>query len=187
MKALHLLIGLLLFLALLAGAFFVLSSAFAGDAAWSALLDELKGYKLYASVIALALVFGVILFALTSFRLPQKSQYIAYDIEGSAVSISLRAVQDFVASLADEFAAVEELKPQIRISGGLADVQLDVKVRAGAQIPELCRMLQERARTTLRDKVGLTDVREVRVRVQEIVGHAAAATAPGDKPDTFTV
>lgn len=186
MKALHYLIGAVLLLALLAGALYLLSVAFAGASAWSAFLEEAKGYSLQAAIGALLLALLLILFALTSFRLPDKSQYIAYDIEGSAVSISLRAVQDFVARLAGEFAAVESLHPTLRAKNGTVDVQLDVKVRAGAQIPELCRMLQERARATLRDKVGLSDVREVRVRVQEIVGDVAAETASGERPEMFT-
>ncbi|MBW7907620.1 MAG: alkaline shock response membrane anchor protein AmaP [Kiritimatiellae bacterium] len=185
MKTFHFLIGLILGVAILAGVFFVVSTAFQGDAAWAARLEMAKSQKMYAVFGGLALVLLVLLFALTSFRLPEKSQYIAYDIEGSSVSISLRAVQDFVARLSGEFAAVQELKPVIRVHNGSADVQLDVKIRAGAQIPELCRMLQDRARATLREKVGLSDVREVRVRVQEIVGAASSEALAGEKSDTF--
>ncbi len=186
MKILHYLIGAVLFLALLAGAGLVLALAFQGGEAWTSTLDEAKRYAMEASFGALLLAILVILFFLTGFRLPEKSQYLAYDIEGSSVSISLKAVQEFLARLAGEFAAVEELKPALRTHNGTVDVQLDVKVRAGAQIPELCRMLQERARATLRDKVGLSDVREVSVRVQEIVGAASAETVSGDRSDTFT-
>lgn len=186
MKTLHFLIGVLLFVALLAACFFVLSTAFKGEESWAAFLEMAKGYAFYAVFGSMLLALVLVLYVLTSFRLPEKGQYIAYDIEGSAVSISLRAVQDFVARLAGEFAAVDELKPTLRVHNGSVDVQLDVKIRSGAQIPELCRMLQERARATLRDKVGLSDVREVRVRVQEIVGEASGETSSGEKSETFT-
>ncbi len=185
MKALHLLIGLVLLAGLLAASLFVLSSAFQGADAWATLLESGKGYAMEAAFAALTLALLLILFVLTSFRLPDKSQYIAYDIEGSAVSISLRAVQDFLARLSDEFAAVESLQPTLRVRNAGVDVQLDVKVKAGAQIPELCRMLQDRARAVLREKVGLSEVGEVRVRVQEIVG-TAPAEPPADRSDTFT-
>lgn len=186
MKIFHYIIGAVLFVALLAGAALVLAFAFQGADTWTAILDEAKHYAMEAAFGALLIALLTILFLLTSFRLPEKSQYIAYDIEGSSVSINLKAVQEFLARLAGEFAAVDELNPALRAHNGIVDVQLDVKVRAGAQIPELCRMLQERARATLRDKVGLSDVREVSVRVQEIVGPATAETAPGERPDTFT-
>ncbi|HMP77108.1 MAG TPA: alkaline shock response membrane anchor protein AmaP [Kiritimatiellia bacterium] len=185
MKILHYVIGAVLFIAILAISLFVLSTVFQGAEAWANLLEAGKAFHVPAAVAALTVALLVLLFVLTSFRLPEKSQYIAYDIEGSAVSISLRAVQDFLARLADEFAAVEELKPALKVSNTSVDVQLDVKIRAGAQIPELCRMLQERARATLREKVGLSDITEVRVRVQEIVGDSKVESAP-ERPETFT-
>lgn len=186
MKLFHYLIGAALFIVLLAGAAVVLALAFQGADTWTAVLDEAKHYAMEAAFGALLIALLTILFLLTSFRLPEKSRYIAYDIEGSSVSINLKAVEEFLTRLTEEFAAVDDLKPALRVQHGSVDVQLDVKIRAGAQIPELCRMLQERARATLRDKVGLSDVREVSVRVQEIVGTATAETAPGERADTFT-
>ncbi len=186
MKTIHVLIGVILFAVLLATSLYLLSRVFMGEAAWIAFIDLLRGARILVAAGSLALALLLVLYALTSFKLPEKSHYIAYDIEGSAVSISLRAVQDFLTRLAGEFAAVEELKPSLSVQGGAVDVQLDVKVRAGAQIPELCRMLQERARSTLREKVGLSDVKEVRVRVQEIVGEVPSETASGERPETFS-
>lgn len=187
MKAFHALLGTLLFVALMASGLFLLSTALQGSDAWGLLLDELKRRHVEGIFACVGLVLLVLLFALTAFRLPEKERYLAYDIEGSTVSISLKAVQDFLSRLAGEFAAVERLEPTLRMRQGAVDVQLDVKIRSGAQIPELCRMLQERARATLREKVGLSDVREVRVRVQEIVGATGGETQPGDvRPETFT-
>lgn len=186
MKTIHVLIGVILFALLLAGSLFLLSRVFQGEAAWLAFVDVVRGARILVAASSLALALLLVLYALTSFKLPEKSHYIAYDIEGSAVSISLRAVQDFLARLSGEFAAVEDLKPSLSVHNGSVDVQLDVKVRAGAQIPELCRMLQERARATLREKVGLSDIKEVRVRVQEIVGEASTETTTGERPETFT-
>jgi uncharacterized alkaline shock family protein YloU len=180
------LIGVILFAVLLAASLFVLSRVFEGEAAWSAFIDLLREGRILVAAGSLALALLLVLYALTGFKLPEKRHYIAYDIEGGAVSISLRAVQDFLARLTGEFAAIEDLKPSLSVHNGAVDVQLDVKVRAGARIPELCRMLQDRARATLRDHVGLSEIKEVRVRVQEIVGDAPAETSAGDRPETFT-
>lgn len=188
MKTLHYLIGALLFVALLAASVFLLWQVFQGDAAWKAFLDRLAQQRLAVAAASLAVGLTVVLFALTSFAPQPRRQYIAYDIEGGgAVSISVRAVQDFLSRLKNEFAAVEDLKASLNPQAGAVDVQLDVKLRAGAQIPELCRMLQERTRATLRDKVGLSDIREVRVRVQEIVGEPTRSeTHSGDRVEAFT-
>lgn len=187
MKAFHVVLGLLLFVALLGLGLFLLSSAFQGPDAWTLLLDELKTRQVEVIFGALALVLLVLLFALTSLRLPEKQRYLAYDIEGGNVSVSLKAVQDFLARLSGEFAAVQALEPTVKARPGAVNVQLDVKVKAGAQIPELCRMLQERARVILREKVGISEVGEVRVRVQEIVGGTQTDTVPGEaRPESFS-
>ena len=188
MKSLHILLGVVLFLVLLASGLGLLSMAFQGDEAWKQLVSELEGRRVEAILISIGLVLTVLLYALTAIRMPESSQYLAYDIEGGTVSISLKAVENFLARMSDEFAAVESLEPTLKAGKGNLQVQLDVKVKAGAQIPELCRMLQERARATIRDKVGISDVQEVRVRVQEIIGTTASSeTNHGDvRPESFS-
>lgn len=188
MKTLHILLGLVLFLALLGLGLGLLSMAFQGDEAWKQLLAELEERRVETILVSLGLVLVVLLYGLTALRLPEASHYLAYDIEGGSVSISLKAIENFLARLADEFAEVNALEPTLRANKGAVNVQLDVKVKAGAQIPELCRMLQDRARATIREKVGLSDVQEVRVRVQEITGTTVAAeTNHGDvRPESFS-
>ena len=93
MKTLHLLLGLVLFLVLMAVGLGVLSMAFQGEEAWRELIAQLDGRRVEAILASLGLVFVVLLFALTALRLPDQSQYLAYDIEGGTVSISLKAVE----------------------------------------------------------------------------------------------
>lgn len=188
MKTLHILLGLVLFLVLLAAGLGLLSMAFQGDEAWKQLLAELETRRVEAILACLGLVAVILLYGLTALRMPESSHYLAYDIEGGTVSISLKAIENFLARLADEFAAVDALEPSLRAQKGSVQVQLDVKVKAGAQIPELCRMLQDRARVTIREKVGISEVQEVRVRVQEITGTTASGeTNHGDvRPESFS-
>ena len=188
MKAFHWLLGAVLFVVILAAGLGLLAVAFQGDAAWQKLVEDLAGRRGVAILAGLGMVLLVLLYALTALRMPDQSQYLAYDIEGGGtVSISLKAVENFLARLADEFAALTSLEPTLRTRKGVLDVQLDVKVKAGAQIPELCRMLQERARSTIREKVGISDIQDVRVRVQEIAGSARGSeTLSGDvRPESF--
>jgi len=48
-------------------------------------------------------------------------------------------------------------------------VMLEVRVREGAPIPEISRMLQERARQLVQEKIGIADIRQVEVKIEEIV------------------
>ncbi len=188
MKIFHILLGVLLFLALLGAGLGTLSMAFQGEEVWKAMVTDLGGRRVEVILGAVGLVFVVLLYALTALRLPERSQYLAYDIEGGTVSISLKAVENFLGRLAGEFAAIDHLEPTLKTRNGALDVQLDVKVKAGSQIPELCRMLQDRARATIREKVGISEVQAVRVRVQEITGSTmpSGETLAGDvRPESF--
>jgi hypothetical protein len=181
MKVLHLIAGIVLLLAILAGSLFILSTAFKDTATWPAWMASLAQVRLVLILVAVSMLFLGVIYVLTGFEAPERVQYLAYDIEGGAVSISLRAIQDLIARLGDEFAAVVSLQPVIRAVNGAVDVQLDVKVKAGAKIPELCKMLQERTRESILQNVGVSDVKEIRVRIQEIVMESAPAPASDTK------
>lgn len=190
MKTFHLIIGAILFLALASGSVLLLAGAFRGGDEWNVWVDMwIKSNHLPAATGAGVIIMLILLYVLTGLNVPGKIQYLAYDSEGGAVSISLKAVEGFLARIANDFAAVVALQPKLRLIVNQVDVQLDIKVKAGAQIPELCKMLQEAARTTLREKVGITDIREVRVRVGEIVVPQplgkAGATEHGGRPPAF--
>lgn len=188
MKTFHLVLGIVLFVILAGGAGFFLYGALQDKAAWSNWVDlYLKSRHLYVASGGGVIICLLVLYVLTGLNVPGRVQYLAYDNEGGAVSISLKAVEGFLARIAGDFSQVVALQPTLRLIVNQVDVQLDIKVRAGAQIPELCKMLQEATRACLNDNVGISDIREVRVRVQEIIGQptAAESTSHGDKPVAF--
>ena len=95
---------------------------------------------------------------------------ISFDSEGGAVSISVNAVSDFIRKLGDEFGAVINLEPRIRSEKDLISIDLDVKIQTGTRIPELSQLLQDRVRESIRDGLGIVEVREIKVHIREIVG-----------------
>jgi uncharacterized alkaline shock family protein YloU len=100
----------------------------------------------------------------------QPMRYISFDSEGGNVSISNGAVRDFIRKVGEEFGAVISMEPRLRADKNLISIDLDVKIQAGTRIPELSQMLQERVRESIRDGLGIAEVREIKVRIQEIVG-----------------
>jgi uncharacterized alkaline shock family protein YloU len=95
---------------------------------------------------------------------------ISFDSEDGAVSISVNAVCDFIRKLGDEFGAVISLEPKIRSEKDLISIDLDVKIQTGSRIPELSQQLQNRVRESIRDGLGIVEVREIKVHIREIVG-----------------
>lgn len=99
-----------------------------------------------------------------------KVKQLSFDSEDGAVSINVSAVSDFIRKLGDEFGAVISLEPRIRSEKDLISIDLDVKIQTGTRIPELSQLLQDRVRESIRDGLGIVEVREIKVHIREIVG-----------------
>lgn len=97
-------------------------------------------------------------------------RYLPIDSAGGGVSISSGAVRDFIRKIGEEFESITHLEPRLRVDKKFLAIDLDVKIQAGSGIPELSQMLQERVRESIREGLGITEIREIRVRVQEISG-----------------
>jgi len=125
---------------------------------------------LYGVVGGLVFVLLGLLYLVTLTPRRPAVRYISFDSEAGDISISNGAVRDFIRKVGEEFGAVINLEPQLRSDKGLISIDLDVKIQAGTRIPELSQMLQDRIRESVRDGLGIAEVREIKVRVQEIIG-----------------
>lgn len=168
MRFLHVLFGLLLLVLLAAAAVLVINAALSEDL-WTAAVDQVRSARLLALQGAAVLLLVMFLYLLTGIRRSEKPKFITFENEGGTVSISIQAVRDSLARLAEEFASVLSLDPVIHGQSGNVEVEMNVRVKAGSQIPELCRLLQERVRENVQSHLGLPDLKGVKISVQEIV------------------
>lgn len=122
------------------------------------------------------MIFLLMLYLITFAPRRAKTRYISYDsgVDGS-VSISDNAVRDYIRKLSGEFGMVVSINPVIRNEKEGISIDLNVELVAGSRIPELSQALQSRVRESLRDGLGIADVREIKVRVQEIVGEPTSS------------
>ncbi|MCB1102949.1 MAG: hypothetical protein H7A43_03715 [Verrucomicrobia bacterium] len=154
------------------GAGFLLYCGFqGGESGWQDFLTGLGGQRprvLLGAGLVVLCGLGYLAAAWSSTH-RDDTDYLAYETASGSVNISLKALRDFLSHLKDHHEAILQLKPIVSAPSGELDVLLDVKVRAGALIPELCTGLQEEAKSVIRDKIGVSKIRDVRVRVQEIV------------------
>lgn len=174
MRFLHAVFGLLLYILVVAASAFVIVAAI-DSGIWKGALGLLEGWPRYLVLSgAVTALLVVTLFALTGLPPRKKEEFIAFENEGGTVRITIKAVRDFLVRVGDEFAAVLSLNPHISAPSGSIHIELDVRVKAGTQIPELCRMIQDRVRETVRETLGVQDVRGIRINVREIVATPAA-------------
>lgn len=182
MKFLRFIVGFALFVILVGSMAFLLNAA-ATRETWEQAINLIRVSRAQTLAYASGFLILVAIYALTGVQRRKGEQFITFDTEGGSVSISMKAIRDFLCRVGDEFAAVLSLEPSIQAAGGSVEVDLNIRVKAGTQIPELSKMLQERVRETIKDNLGLTDVRAIRISVREIVTTAPETKKPEKKAD----
>lgn len=177
MKAIHFLLGLVLYLSIAAAGLAIIVSPEYPDfiqaaLAWGAALPD------WAKVAAgVGVVMYLFAFLLTGVAWRRRA-FITFENESGTVSVSTDAVQDYLDALKGEFAAVVWLKSRLRAAHGALEVGLALGVRDGTQIPELCKLIQARVRDLLEEHLGTCDLRGVSVEVNEIRSRKKPAPEP---------
>ena len=134
-----------------------------------------QGWGVLAGIGLLVLVFAYLITGIR--RKKGGEEFFTFKSAGGSVSILLRAVNEFVAKIGDEFAAILSLKPTVvpRARGAI-DILLDVRVKAGSQIPELCQLLEERVRESVSQSLGISSIRDIKIHIRDIVGTPEPST-----------
>ncbi len=144
------------------------------------LLDLVKNTPLYSVAIGLFLILSVVLRIASGRKAREKDRFIDFEADGGSVGISTKAIRDFIEQIGKEFSAVRSIESKLVQDKNALDIGINVKVAAGNKIPELSRMLQQRVRESVRESLGLEEIRNITIKVQEIVG--APAEHAGSEP-----
>jgi uncharacterized alkaline shock family protein YloU len=115
-----------------------------------------------------ALIVLGLLFVVTGFRRRRRRKFLAFDNEGGTVSISTEAIADYVSKLSREFPSIIKMRPEVVPGKGTVDIVVDVNIKAGPQIHEICETVQQRVRESLANGLGISEVRRVEVNVRDI-------------------
>jgi len=107
----------------------------------------------------------------------KQAAFIDFQADDGSVGISTKAIQDFIERVGKEFAAVKSIQSALIQKKGALDIAIKIKVRSGNKIPELSQMLQQRIRESVRESLGLEEIGNITIKVQEIVGDPAKSPA----------
>ncbi len=100
----------------------------------------------------------------------KKDVFIDFESEDGSVGISTKAIQDFIERVGKEFAAVKSIDSELIRDKNALDIAIGVRVISGNKIPELSQVLQQRIRESVRESLGLDEIRNITIKVQEIIG-----------------
>ena len=144
--------------------------------------DLMLNTPLFEAALGGFLILSIVLRLVSGVRSGDKGRFINFHSEDGSVGISTRAICDFIERIGKEFSAVRSIDSKLLTSKGGVDVLLSVKVLSGNKIPELSHVLQQRVRESVRESLGLDEIRNITIKVQEIVGEPAKA--PQSAPET---
>jgi uncharacterized alkaline shock family protein YloU len=168
MKWLHRVIGFLIIVLLGWTCVSVLYTAVSGDRV-AAFGIELSVGRIMGAGIGVGGLCVLALFLLSGIRPKRRERFLSFDSEGGTVSISTDAIADYVSKLAAEFPSVVRMRPDIIPSRGAISINVDVRVKAGPQIHEVCELMQRRIRESVANGLGISEIKRVVVSVSEVV------------------
>ncbi|NQT94368.1 MAG: alkaline shock response membrane anchor protein AmaP [Lentisphaerae bacterium] len=131
-------------------------------------LDILADSRVIAVYAGLAVFCLALLFALTGLTRRRREKFLCFDNESGKVSISTEAISDYISKLAPEFPSVSRMRTRVIPARKEIDVVVDVRVRAGSQVHEMCELLQQRVRESMINSLGISAIRNVEISVREI-------------------
>lgn len=183
----HSLFGLVLMLSLVAIAGSVMHYALQGPASWQEFIDCIQDRREQAILFGGGILLSMLVYVLSGVSSRRPVDYITFKGKNGKVSVSVQTVSDYIAQIADEFADVLSMEPRLTPAKRTIEVDLDVRVKTGTQIPEMTCLLQDRVREAVKEHVGLFDVKTVRVNIDEIVVSSQPSAKPGEDLDAAIV
>lgn len=168
MKLLNRLFTLVVFMVLLALGVVLIGTALSPEW-WNAVRAFASQASRLSGVCAgLGMVCLAVVLALTGVRKGAKERILSFRNEEGTVSISTIAIADYVGKLSSEFPSIVRMQPRVVPRRSMVDLIVDLRVKAGPQIHEVCEVLQRRVRETMVNGLGISEVRRVVVNVKEI-------------------
>ncbi len=159
---------LLLVCALLIGGGLALAVLVLRPADWQTACSVLAAARVGTLVAGVLLAALGLLLILTEAPRRRRDRFLSFRNEGGAVNISTEAIAEYIAKLAPAFPSIVRMTPVVEPRRRQVDIVIDVRIKAGPQLHEICEVLQKRVRESMEGGLGIHDVRHVVIRVDEI-------------------
>jgi uncharacterized alkaline shock family protein YloU len=100
---------------------------------------------------------------------PRRSgRFLSFSNEQGAVNISTDAIAEYISKLAPEFPSIVKMTPVVIPHRRKIDIMVEVRIKAGPQLHEICEVLQKKIRESMEKGLGIFDVEKVIVSVDKI-------------------
>lgn len=169
MRRLHRLMTLFMYALVLALGVGIFTLSFYGWA-WRGLFTHLSTMRWIGMPIGVGVFLYGLLWMVGEVRISRRHRFLAFRNEGGAVNISTDAITEYLEKLAPSFPSIVQMRAYVEPVRKKIDIILNIRIKAGPQLHEICEVLQKRVRESMESGLGIKDVRHVVVRVKEISG-----------------
>ncbi|NLB54949.1 MAG: alkaline shock response membrane anchor protein AmaP [Lentisphaerae bacterium] len=114
----------------------------------------------------------------------KRERFISIPNDWGTVNVSHDAVGKLVSRLSNEFASIISVNTNVEAKDTGVELQVDMSVKSGTNIPELSKLFQEQARATISESLGVVDVKSVVINIREI--HPRSANSSPEHHQTVT-
>lgn len=135
---------------------------------WGEVIEKVQDARAKVVWAGLALFLLGALLILAGRKPKSRAKFLSFDSAGGRVNVSTDAVVNYVSRISDEFPAILKMRPHVVAARNAIDIVVDLKVKSGSQINELCEQLQGRIKEGVVSGLGITQVRRVEVSVREL-------------------
>ncbi len=165
---------LLAFLALIGwgGMYLFFMDTLYGLHMWEEVLDFLRYQQelINQTVIYIGVLLFVYLVSGMNLGKPKpRKQFLTVEGDNGVIRINVQAAESFVVALQDEFDAIIDMTQRIKVREGLLAVSLQLTVREGVKIPELCQMIERKLGEVMKSYLGLSEIQPINIAIAEIV------------------
>ena len=167
MSVLHRITGLVLMVLVgFAGVFLMAISLDAAN--WAVVGSLVEPQRVVAGGVGAGLICLGLIFALSGLVLRRPERFLAFSNDGGSVNISTAAITDYLGKVGREFPSIIAMTPHVLPHHRSLDIVVDVRIKSGPQLHEICEVLQARIRESMATGLGISELRKVVVRVREI-------------------
>lgn len=137
------------------------------------LLHSSRGVWAGFSLIVLGLVFLAI-----RLRANSVTKRISFDNPEGEVTVSMKAVEDFVRRVGQEFAQVLEITPSIMPVHDGVKISAKVSLAGGINVPRFAESLQREIKVRIQNVLGIENITSVEVHVNKIISKGKTTDQP---------
>lgn len=126
----------------------------------------------------LVLILIGLLFLAIRYKAGKGERSISFDNPEGEVTISIKAIEDFVKRVGQEFSQVIEMTPAILAAKDGIKIRVKTALVAGSNIPRLAESIQHTIKTRMQNILGIENITMVEVNVSKLI------TKPGVTEET---